>query len=67
MINRDLIVDQNISENDIVTLNELKGVCERSVFQPNQRNRIVIAKSMEPGVRNMSNPDYGHASNILES
>jgi hypothetical protein len=35
----------NISENDVVTLNELRGVCERSVFQPNQRSRIVIARS----------------------
>ena len=48
----------NISDNDIVTLNELRGVCERSVFQPNQRNRIVIARSQEPGIRNQQSNDY---------
>ena len=37
-----------ISENDIVTKNEIKGICERLGVAPSQRQRIIIARSQDP-------------------
>lgn len=38
-----------ISARDVVTQNELKGVCERLAHQPSKRQRIIIARSQDPG------------------
>lgn len=56
-----------ISENDIVTQNELKGICERSVFQPSQRNRIVIARSQEPSAKEVGSTRDAISQNNLVS
>ena len=37
-----------ISNQDIITQNELKGICERHNTQPSSRKRIVIARSLDP-------------------
>jgi hypothetical protein len=34
-----------ISQNDIITKNEIKGICERNGVAPSQRQRIIIARS----------------------
>ena len=38
----------SISNADIVTRNELTGLCERFNTQPSGRKRIVIARSVDP-------------------
>ena len=37
-----------ISTQDIITKQELKGICERHGSQPSERKRIIIARSQEP-------------------
>ena len=37
-----------ISQNDIITKNEIKGICERNGVPPSQRQRIIIARSQDP-------------------
>jgi len=37
-----------ISNQDIITQNELRGICERHNTQPSSRKRIVIARSLDP-------------------
>jgi hypothetical protein len=37
-----------ISQNDIITKNEIKGICERHGVSPSQRQRIIIARSQDP-------------------
>lgn len=46
-LNQSIEFDSLQSVRQIVTTNELNGVCERFGKKPSQRNRIVITRSIE--------------------
>lgn len=65
--------DLGTTQREIVTANELKGVCERFGTRPSQRHRIVIARSQEQHTRgrtvtdrSIKNPNGPGLNNFLQ-
>lgn len=53
-----------ISDHDIVTKTEIKGICERFGTKPSARQRIIIARSQDPTGHNSSVGHVGPLGNL---